>query len=70
MGYGVVTKLQVKLHTLQEQYVGGEGLFYLEATLGLFAVMINKLLKNWHICTKYVDDTTAFEIIPRNPLVY
>ena len=28
--------------------------------------MINKLLRNWHIRTKYVDDTTAFEIIPRN----
>ena len=34
VGYGVVTKLQVKLHTLQEQYVGGEGPFYLEAFLG------------------------------------
>ena len=34
--------------------------------LTLFAVMINKLLKNWHMRTKYVDDTTAFEIIPRN----
>lgn len=34
VGYGVVTKLQVKLHNLQEQYAGGEGSFYLEATLG------------------------------------
>ena len=36
--------------------------------LTLFAVMINKLLKNWHMRTKYVDDTTAFEIIPRNSI--
>ena len=33
--------------------------------LTLFAVMIDKLLRNWHMRTKYVDDTTAFEIIPR-----
>ena len=32
--------------------------------LTLFAVMINKLLRNWHMRSKYVDDTTAFEIIP------
>ena len=37
--------------------------------LMLFAVMINKLLKNWHMRSKYVDDTTAFEIIPRNSLL-
>ena len=39
--------------------------------LGLipFAVMVNKLLMNWHMRTKYVDDTTAFEIIPRNSSV-
>ena len=36
--------------------------------LTLFAAMINKLLKNWHMRTKYVDDTTAFEIIPRNSI--
>ena len=36
--------------------------------LTLFAVMINKLLRNWHMRTKYVDDTTAFEIIPRNSI--
>ena len=34
----------------------------------LFAVMVNKLLMNWHMRTKYVDDTTAFEIIPRNSI--
>ena len=28
--------------------------------------MVNKLLINWHMRTKYVDDTTAFDIIPRN----
>ena len=36
--------------------------------LTLFAVMINKLLRNWHFRTKYVDDTTALEIIPRNSI--
>ena len=36
--------------------------------LTLFAVIVNKLLMNWHMRTKYVDDTTAFEIIPRNPI--
>ena len=36
--------------------------------LTLFAVMIDKLLRNWHMRTKYVDDTTAFEIIPRNSI--
>ena len=30
--------------------------------------MVNKLLMNWHMGTKYVDDTTAFEIIPRNSI--
>ena len=29
--------------------------------LTLFAVRINKLLKNWHMLSKYVDDTTAFD---------
>ena len=33
--------------------------------LTLFAVMINKLLSKWHTHSKYVDDTTVFEIIPR-----
>ena len=37
-------------------------------SLTLFSVMINKLLRNWHIRSEYVDDTTAFEIIPRNPI--
>ena len=36
--------------------------------LALFSVMVNKLLMNWYMRTKYVDDTTAFEIIPRNPI--
>ena len=43
VGYGVVTKLQVKLHTLQEQYVGGEGPFYLEAFLGSIKKIICNL---------------------------
>ena len=36
--------------------------------LTLFTVMINKLLKNWHMRSKYVDGTTTFEIIPRNSI--
>ena len=31
----------------------------------LFAILVNNLLKNWHGRIKFVDDTTAFEIIPR-----
>ena len=32
----------------------------------LFAVMTNKLLRDWHLRIKFVDDTTALEILPRN----
>ena len=32
----------------------------------LFAVMTNKLLSDWRLRIKYVDDTSALEIIPRN----
>ena len=32
----------------------------------LFTVMINKLLSDWRLLIKYVDDTNALEIIPRN----
>ena len=32
----------------------------------LFAIMINGLLGDWHSRLKYVDDTTVFEIMPRN----
>ena len=31
----------------------------------LFAISVNNLLKNWHGRFKFVNDTTAFEIIPR-----
>jgi hypothetical protein len=31
----------------------------------LFAVLINSLLKNWPGRIKFVDDTSALEIIPR-----
>ena len=31
----------------------------------LFAILVNNLLKNWSGRIKFVDDTTAFEIIPR-----
>lgn len=36
----------------------------------VFAVMKNKLLRNWHMRSKYVDDTTAVEIIQEILLVY
>ena len=32
----------------------------------LFSVMTNELLIDWNSRTKFVDDTTALEIIPRN----
>ena len=32
----------------------------------LFSVMTNELLIEWRLRTKFVDDTTALEIIPRN----
>ena len=32
----------------------------------LFAVMTNNLLRDWHLSIKFVDDTTALEILPRN----
>ncbi|CAB4045718.1 Hypothetical predicted protein, partial [Paramuricea clavata] len=34
----------------------------------LFMVMTNSLLVNWHLRTKFVDDTSALEIIPRNSI--
>jgi len=34
-------------------------------SLTLFSVMIKTLLRNWHMGSKYVDDTTTFEVIPR-----
>jgi hypothetical protein len=34
--------------------------------VGLFTIMTNSLLANWHLRTKFVDDTSALEIIPRN----
>ena len=32
----------------------------------LFTVMTNRLLSDWRLRIKYVDDTSVFEIIPRN----
>ena len=32
----------------------------------LFAVMTNNRLRNWHLRIKFVDNTTALEILPRN----
>jgi hypothetical protein len=34
----------------------------------LFMVMTNSLLANWRLRTKFVDDTSALEIIPRNSI--
>ena len=35
-----------------------------------FSVMRNKLIFDWHLRTKFVDDTAALEIIPRNSVSY
>lgn len=32
----------------------------------LFTVMTNSLLRSWNLRIKFVDDTTALKIIPRN----
>ena len=32
----------------------------------LFIIMTNNLLHSWNLRIKFVDDTTAFEIIPGN----
>ena len=34
----------------------------------IFAVMTNSLLVDWHFRTKFVDDTSAVEILPRNSI--
>ena len=34
----------------------------------LFAVMTNTFLREWHLKFKFVDDTTALEILPRNEI--
>ena len=34
----------------------------------VFAVMTNKFLCDWHLRIKFVDDTTALKIIPRNSM--
>ena len=36
----------------------------------LFSVMTNKLISDWHLRTKFVDDTAALEIIPGNSISY
>ena len=35
-----------------------------------FTVMTNKLLSDWHLRIKFVADTTALEIIPRNSISF
>ena len=32
--------------------------------------MTNTLISDWHLRTKFVDDTAALEIIPRNSISY
>lgn len=34
----------------------------------LFAIMVNDLVRNWPGRTKFVDDLTVLEIIPRNSI--
>ena len=34
----------------------------------LFNIMTNDLLPDWNLHIKFVDDTTALEIIPRNSI--
>ena len=34
----------------------------------LFSVMINRLLRDWNVRAKYVDDTTVVEILHRNSI--
>ena len=36
----------------------------------LFTVMTNKLLSDWRLRIKFVDDTSAFEIISRNSISF
>ena len=36
----------------------------------LFTIMTNNLLRSWNLRIKFVDDTTALEIVPRNSAVY
>jgi hypothetical protein len=36
----------------------------------LFSVMTNKLISDWHLRTKFVDDTAALEIILSNSISY
>ena len=34
----------------------------------LFSVMTNRLLSDWKLHIKYVDDTSVIEILPRNSI--
>ena len=34
----------------------------------LFTIMTNNLLADWHLGVKFVDDTSAIEILPRNSI--
>ena len=31
----------------------------------LFAILVDRLVAQWHTRVKYVDDTTVFEVVPR-----
>ena len=34
----------------------------------LFTIMTNNLLADWHLRVKFVDDTSAIEVLPRNSI--
>ena len=36
--------------------------------VALFLVMINRLLRDWNVRAKYVDDTSVVEILPCNSI--
>ena len=38
----------------------------LNSVSSCFSVPMNDLLYNWHLRIKFVDDTTALEMLPRN----
>ena len=35
-------------------------------SMTIFITMINRLLRDWHLRVKFVDDTTTVEVVPRN----
>ena len=61
------SKVQTLIDDLTRQI--SENQFKLNETkCNLFIVMTNKLLWEWNLRTKFVDDTSVLEIIPRNSI--